>query len=159
MTQHFFRRPALALVLALGCAVAAMAADPASYNPREAYKQTNLAALVPASRITDGSRIIFEPRPVRFQARLAQMPTEQKADYLKQVMSMMGATSQLQVSKRVALDYGGDKLLAAYIEDQAAARVASEIKVGDERVFYAFHVYNNRYGPALVITSFEDKEE
>jgi hypothetical protein len=71
-------------------------------------------------------------------------------------MGMIGVTAELQVSQRVALDYGGDKALAAYVEDQAATQATKELKPGDERTFYAFHVYNNRYGPALVITAFEE---
>ncbi|MDR3214074.1 MAG: hypothetical protein LBT71_09215 [Azoarcus sp.] len=128
----------------------------AAADPRAAYQQIELVKLVPVTRMTDGGRAIFEPRPVRFTARLAQLPSPQKADYLKQVMGMMGSTADIQVSQRVALDYGGDKPLAAYVEDKAAARIGKELKAGDARTFYAFHVYNNRYGPALVITSFED---
>jgi hypothetical protein len=139
---------------AAGTASAAEAAD-----PRARYQPVKLVELVPATRIDDGSRIIFEPRPVRFTARLAQLPSPQKADYLKQVMGMMGAAAELQVSQRVALDYGGDKLLAAYVEDRTATRIGKELQAGDERTFYAFHVYNNRHGPALVITSFEEQEK
>ena len=124
-------------------------------DPRATYQSVKLTELVPASR-TKGERIIFAPRAVRFTARLAQLPTPQKADYLKQVMGMIGVTAELQVSQRVALDYGGDKALAAYVEDQAAIQATKELKPGDERTFYAFHVYNNRYGPALVITAFEE---
>ncbi|MDR1461733.1 MAG: hypothetical protein LBI68_01135 [Azoarcus sp.] len=135
---------------------AAGAAGAAAADPRAAYKEIKLLELVPATRISDGGRVIFEPRPVRFAAKLAQLPTPQKSDYLKQVMGMMGMGAELKVGQRVALDYGGEKLLAAYVEDDAAARIGKELKEGDTRTFYAFHVYNNRYGPALVITSFSE---
>jgi hypothetical protein len=149
--------PALAAAFAFSCCIgAAQAETEGDSDPRAAYQQVKLAELVPATRMTDGTRAIFAPRPVRFSARLAQLPSPQKAEYLKQVMGMMGVTANLQVSQRVALDYGGDKPLAAYVEDQIATRIAGEIKVGDERTFYAFHVYNNRFGPALVITSFDE---
>ncbi|GHT89817.1 hypothetical protein AGMMS49545_01180 [Betaproteobacteria bacterium] len=141
--------PAVAPAAATSAQPAAAPAD----NPVDAFREVALLQLVPASRMTDGTRAIFAPQPVRFQAKLAQLPSPQKTDYLKQVMGMMGMTT-VPVSQRVALDYGGDKLLAAYVEDQTAARIAKEIKVGDSRTFYAFHVYNNRQGPALVITSF-----
>ncbi|MDR0701081.1 MAG: hypothetical protein LBF61_01510 [Azoarcus sp.] len=162
-----FRAAFILSVLCLG-AGAAQAADAAATarpvstaltvegDPRATYAALDLAQAVPGMRTTDGSRTIFEPRPVRFTARLAQLPAPQKADYLKKVMGLIGVTAELKVSQRVALDYGGDKPLAAYVEDGAAARIAKDLKAGDERVFYAFHVYNNRYGPALVITAFDE---
>ena len=161
--RHFFSRfaPAVALSVLCLCADAARAQETAKAtdqaDPRATYRDVKLAELVPASRMTDGGRAIFEPRPVRFAAKLAQLPSPQKADYLKQVMGMMGVTSELKVGQRVALDYGGDKLLAAYVEDGAATRIGKELKAGDTRTFYAFHVYNNRHGPALVITSFDEE--
>lgn len=160
----FFFRFATALCLSVFCLCAASAAraedagtTAGESDPRTAYKEIKLGELVPASRMTDGGRAIFEPRPVRFAAKLAQLPSPQKADYLKQVMGMMGVTAGLEVSQRVALDYGGEKLLAAYVEDEAAVRIGKELKAGDTRTFYAFHVYNNRYGPALVIISFDEQ--
>ncbi|MDR1853632.1 MAG: hypothetical protein LBR05_01850 [Azoarcus sp.] len=146
----------LASWLALGAAPAAAETAQAATDPRGAFKQVNLVELVPAVRMTDGTRAIIQPQPVRFRARLAQLPTPQKAEYLKQVMGMMGMTADIKVSQRVVLEYGGDKPLAAYIEDDVAQRVGKELKAGDERDFFAFHVYNNRYGPALVITSFDE---
>jgi hypothetical protein len=134
---------------------ASAATAAATSDPRANFRQLELAKLVPASR-TDGMRAIFEPRPVRFRARLAQLPQPQKAEYLKKVMGMMGVEAELNVEQRVVLEYGGDKPLAAYVEKGVATRIGQELKEGDERMFYAFHVYNNRYGPALVITSFED---
>ncbi|MDR0672120.1 MAG: hypothetical protein LBF93_00355 [Zoogloeaceae bacterium] len=162
--RPFFFRFATALWLSVFCLCAANAAraedagtTAGESDPRTVYKEIKLGELVPVSRMTDGGRAIFEPRPVRFAARLAQLPSPQKADYLKQVMGMMGVTAGLEVSQRVALDYGGEKLLAAYVEDEAAVRIGKELKAGDTRTFYAFHVYNNRYGPALVIISFDEQ--
>jgi hypothetical protein len=160
----FFRfGAALSLFVFCLCAASAARAEKADAaaagesDPRAAYKEIRLAELVPVSRMTDGGRAIFEPRPVRFAAKLAQLPSPQKAEYLKQVMGMMGVTAELKVGQRVALDYGGEKLLAAYVEDEAAVRIGKELKAGDTRTFYAFHVYNNRYGPALVITAFGEE--
>jgi hypothetical protein len=135
------------------------AAPAAEADPRAAYQPLDLLQAVPGLRMTDGTRAIFEPRPVRFTARLAQLPSPQKAEYLKKVMGVIGVTAELKVSQRVVLDYGGDRPLAAYVEDAAAAQIGKTLKAGDERTFYAFHVYNNRYGPALVITAFEENDE
>ncbi|MDR1889600.1 MAG: hypothetical protein LBQ81_09535 [Zoogloeaceae bacterium] len=123
--------------------------------PAARYQTVELVKLVPATRMTDGTRAIFAPQAVRFEATLAQGPTAQKAEYLKQVMGMMGIAEIPQVSQRVVLEYGGDKPLAAYVEDKAAQRLAREAKVGGRYTFFAFHVYNNRQGPALVVTSFQ----
>lgn len=129
-----------------------------SADPRSEYQAVELSSLVPASRMPDGKRAIFAPRAVRFQATLQRMPEPQKSDYLKQVMGMMGVTSVGEVSQRIVLDYGGEKPLAAYVEDSAAKRIAQELKPGNTQEFYAFHVYNNRYGPALVIVSFSNEK-
>jgi hypothetical protein len=137
---------------ATNTASAPAAAAPAA--PQERYGEVDLKRLVPASRMTEGGRAIFEPRPVRFQARLQEGLKPQKAEYLQKVMGMMGATEIPQVSQRVVIDYGGDKPLAVYVEDKVAERLKNEAKVGEHYTFYAFHVYNNRYGPAMVITSF-----
>jgi hypothetical protein len=128
----------------------------ASMKPAEQYQRIDLAKLVPATRMTDGTRAIFSPQAVRFDAKLAQGPTPQKADYLKRVLGMMGTTEIPEVSQRLALEYGGDKPLAVYVEDKIAQRITrGEAKVGERYTFYAFHVYNNKQGPALVVTAFQ----
>ncbi|WP_295008052.1 hypothetical protein [uncultured Dechloromonas sp.] len=152
---------ALGLAL-LGLSPLSVAADgsaePAKAGAQEnppAYKEVNLKELVSKSR-TDipGQRIIFAPSPVKFQAALAAMPAPQKAEYLMSALSMMKVSAPPKVSQRIGLDFGGDKALAAYIDDTAAARLAATAKLGQTLTFYAFHVYNNNRGPALLITSF-----
>lgn len=137
-----------------------VSAEPAKAGVQEnptAYKDVNLRELVTRSR-TDipGQRIIFAPSPVKFQARLSAMPAPQKAEYLMTALSMMKVSDPPKVSQRIGLDFGGDKALAAYIDDTAAARLASTAKLGQTLTFYAFHVYNNNRGPALLITSFSN---
>jgi hypothetical protein len=152
---HSIALAALILALALFAAPArsqTATADNAPATP--IIENINLLELVPKTRMENGQRAIFEPRAVRFVATLAQMPTPQKADYLYKVMGMMGVSNPPAVSKRVALEYGGDKPLAAYVEDQAALRVSKEAKAGERYAFDAIYIYNNRYGPALVITAF-----
>ncbi|MDR1351378.1 MAG: hypothetical protein LBJ59_11525 [Zoogloeaceae bacterium] len=146
---------ALALLAApLPAAAQTTAAAPETSVASVALQDINLKELVPKTRMPDGQRAIFEPKSVRFTAQLAQMPTPQKADYLYKVMGMMGINNPPAVSRHIVLEYGGDKALMAYVEDQAAARFAKEAKTGEQYVFYAIYVYNNRYGPALVVTSF-----
>lgn len=119
------------------------------------YKEVSLKELVGKSR-TDipGQRIIFAPSPVKFQATLAVLPAPQKAEYLMSALAMMKVSDPPKVSQRIGLDFGGEKALAAYIDDAAAARLATTAKVGQKLTFYAFHVYNSNRGPALLITSF-----
>lgn len=136
------------------------APQPAKTSPQEtptAYKEVNLKELVTKSR-TDipGQRIIFAPTPVKFQATLSAMPAPQKAEYLMSALSMMKVSDPPRVSQRIGLDFGGEKALAAYIDDTVAARLSAAAKIGQKLTFYAFHVYNNNRGPALLITSFGD---
>lgn len=133
-------------------------AEPVKSNLQEnpaAYKDINLKELVTKSRTEiPGQRIIFAPSPVKFQATLSAMPAPQKADYLMTALSMMKVSDPPKVSQRIGLDFGGDKALAAYIDDSVASRLATSAKIGQSLTFYAFHVYNNNRGPALLITSF-----
>lgn len=137
---------------------AEMPAEPVKSSLQEnpaAYKDVSLKDLVAKSR-TDipGQRIIFAPSPIKFQATLSAMPAPQKADYLMTALSMMKVSNPPKVSQRIGLDFGGDKALAAYIDDSIAARLVSSAKIGQTLTFYAFHIYNNNRGPALLITSF-----
>lgn len=149
----------IALVAAAPLSVAADATpQPAKASAQEAptaYKDVNLKDLVANSR-TDipGQRIIFAPTPVKFQATLSAMPAPQKAEYLMSALAMMKVSDPPKVSQRIGLDFGGEKALAAYIDDTVAARLTTAAKVGQMLTFYAFHVYNNNRGPALLITSF-----
>lgn len=121
------------------------------------YKQVDLKTLVAASRTeVPGQRIIFSPSPIRFRATLGALPSPQKSEYLMSALGMMKISNPPKVSQRIALDYGGERPIAAYIEDAAAARLARELKPGDARTFYAFHVYNSTRGPALLVMSFAD---
>lgn len=153
----------LCLAAVLPLPASASAADPAeqipvsTLDPAAAYKDVDLKALVAKSRTEiPGQRIIFAPTAVRFRATLGALPVTQKADYLYTALNMMKVSNPPRVSQRVGLDYGGDKLLSAYIEEATAKRLAAQVKPGQSRTFYAYHVYNYSRGPALLITSFAD---
>lgn len=150
-------------VLAAIVALPLHAADPAqqipvsSLDPAAAYKDVDLKALVARSRTElPGQRIIFAPTPIRFRAVLGALPVAQKADYLHSALNMMKVSNPPQVKQRIGLDYGGDTLLSAYIEEDAAKRLAAAVKPGQARTFYAWHVYNYSRGPALLVTAFGD---
>lgn len=129
----------------------------ATADTTNAYKEVSLKDLVDKSRTEiPGQRIIFAPTAVTFRARLSAMPSPQKAEYLMSAMSMMKISSPPKVSQRIGLDYGGEKGLAAYIDDAVVERLNKNARIGQSLTFYAFHVYNNNRGPALVITSFQE---
>lgn len=131
----------------------------ASANPADAYKDIDLKKLVAGARSEiPGQRIIFNPMAVRFHAVLAAMPAPQKTDYLKKVLGMMSIENIGAINQRIGIDYGGEKALAAYIEDSAATRLGKEAKPGQTLQFYAYHVYNHSRGPALVVTSFAQQD-
>ena len=124
-------------------------------SPATTYKSVELKELVAGARTElPGQRIIFAPTAIRFRAVLAAMPVPQKTDYLKQALGMMGISNLGNINQRIGLGYGGDKALAAYIDDTAASRLTQGAKPGQSLQFYAYHVYNHSRGPALVITSF-----
>lgn len=157
--------PLLALAL-LTFVPSATAADPvatsaantsASADAATSYKDVALKELVEKSKTEiPGQRIVFAPSPVKFQARLAAMPAPQKTEYLMSALAMMKVSTPPKVSQRIGLDYGGDKALAAYIDDAIVERLTKNAKPGQMLTFYAFHVYNNNRGPALLVTSFSE---
>lgn len=143
------------LAQAPAAAGASVAAQTAPADPAASYKDVDLKQLVSGARTElPGQRIIFAPTAVRFRAVLAAMPAPQKTDYLKKALGMMGINNLGNISQRIGLDYGGEKALAAYIDDAAATRLGQEAKAGQPLQFYAYHVYNHSRGPALVVTSF-----
>lgn len=123
-----------------------------------AYKEINLSELVKKAQADNipGQRIIFAPTPIKFRATLAALPVPQKADYLLGALGMMKISNPPKVSQRIGLDYGSDKPLSAYIEEGIASRLSKEVKPGQARTFYAYHVYNYSRGPALLVTAFSD---
>ncbi len=135
--------------------VAGLPASP--LDPAAAYQEVNLKELVGKSRTElPGQRVIFAPKAIRFRAKLGALPVAQQADYLHTALNMMKISNPPQVKQRIGLDYGGERLLSAYIEEEAAKRLASQLKPGQARTFYAWHVYNYARGPALLIFSFSD---
>lgn len=155
------RQAALIAALAAACWVAATpaahAADAAGAEAAPAersYKAVELATWVPPLRAPQ--RVIIQPTGVSFQAVFDGGPREQKVAYLQEALKMMRVSAPPKVTQAVRLRYGpGDaETLIAYIEDSAAERLRKELRAGDRREFFAFHVYNFSKGPALVITSF-----
>lgn len=142
-----------------GCAWAApgapKAAAPASVGD---YTAVELATWVPVLR-TPG-RVILQPKPVSFRAEYLQGPRPQKAEYLQSALKMMQISEMPSVNQAVLLRYGPaeSQQLVAYIESAAAQRLRQELKPGDRRQFFGFHVYNYAKGPALVITSYGPAE-
>ena len=169
LTPSFSFSPTLSLAtVAFGIALAALSPESragaaeapvieaSSLDPAVSYKPVDLKELVSKSRTeVPGQRIIFAPSPIKFRATLASLPSPQKADYLLAALSMMKVSNPPKVSQRIGLDYGGEKAVAAYIDDSVAERLSKDGKAGQTMTFYAYHVYNYSRGPALLITSFE----
>lgn len=155
-----FARYVLMLSLLCGVLPARAATAPvAAPAPGAAYQPVDLARLVETSRTpVAGQKIILRPSPVSFSATLLQMPVAQRSEYLRQVLAMMQTATPPKVEQRVVLGYAPDKGLPVYIEQAAALRLAREARLGEQRRFYALHVYNYSKGPALVVTSFGPRE-
>ncbi len=131
-------------------------AAPSEGSVSEGFQAVDLKEMVPNSRMPQaGQHAYFTPSPVKFRARLAAMPRPVKTELLKKSMALMNSGTQPRVSQAIGIDYGGDKALLAYIDNAASARLAKELKIGDERTFYAYHVYNFHKGPAFIVVSYE----
>ncbi|MBZ8141657.1 hypothetical protein CLD22_17340 [Rubrivivax gelatinosus] len=159
--MHNAREILLALLAATALvAQAAPAATPtaapapaaSAADATDGFREVRLETFVPPARTPQ--RIILRPSGVQFDAELAALPRPQKAEYLQQALQLMHVSEPPRVQQAVLLRYGRGETLVAYIDEAAAQRLAREVKVGEKRRFYAFHVYNYSRGPALVVTSF-----
>ena len=148
---------------------AAKAATPTiestSLDPAATYKQVDLKELVSKSRTEVAYELgqtalafrsaVGTNNGIGSQGILMDGTSAQKAEYLLAALSMMKISNPPKVTQRVGLDYGGDKAIAAYIDDSVAERLSKDAKTGQALTFYAYHVYNYSRGPALLITSYE----
>lgn len=151
---------ALAAGLSLACSglpPPAEAADGAA-EPTAQYRKVELPRLVEDARTPPGQRIILQPTPVSFVAAIHRLPERQTTDYLRKVLDMMKVAEAAEVGERIVVTYGDGQFLPLYIESAAARRLAGSAQVGERRRFYALHVYNYSKGPALVVTSFGERE-
>jgi hypothetical protein len=138
---------------------AAAEAPPAAASPEQSYERVDLTSLVDKSRTAmPGQKIILRPTTVSFTATLVRLPEPQRADYLTQALQMMRVGEVPEVKERIVLGYGDDRYLTAYIEAATARRLAATAKAGERRRFYALHAYNYSKGPALLVTSFGERE-
>lgn len=153
-------RLARATVLAFACAglvQPALAADGAVDGAAQ-YRKVDLPVLVEGARTPPGQRIILQPAPVSFVAEIHRLPERQTTDYLRKVLDMMRVAEASEVGERIVVSYGEGQYLPMYIETSAARRLSETGQVGERRRFYALHVYNYSKGPALVVTSFGERE-
>lgn len=146
--------PLAALLQPLALADAPPAGAVSDAEVKAEYKPVELASWVPPLR--SPTRIILQPTGVSFTAELAALPRPQKSDYLQLALRTMQVNQAPQVNHAVLLKYGSgaDQQLVAYVDDGTAERIGKDLRVGDRREFFAFHVYNYSRGPALVVTSF-----
>lgn len=149
----------LATALPAAAEATPAAAPPAAASPEQSYERVELATLVDKSRTAmPGQKIILRPTPVSFTATLVRLPEPQRADYLTQALQMMRVGEVPEVKERIVLGYGDERFLIAYIEAATARRLAATAKAGERRRFYALHAYNYSKGPALLVTSFGERE-
>jgi len=148
------RHLALALGLGAWMALGAWAQAGDAEQVEAVYKAVELATWVPPLRAPQ--RVIINPAGVSFQAVFDGGPREQKTAYLQQALKLMRVSEPPKVNQAIRLRYGPGEAdtLVAYIEDGAAERLRKDIRLGERREFFAFHIYNFSKGPALVITSF-----
>lgn len=149
---HHLLLPALCIVLGLSGALAADA------SPANDYRTVELAKFVDQSRTPAGQRIILRPTGVSFVATLHRLPEPQTTAYLRQVLGMMKVAEAGDVTQRIVVSFGKDRFLPVYIEAAAAKRLSQNARAGERRRFYALHVYNYSKGPALVVTTFGERE-
>ena len=100
---------------------------------------------------SEGSRMIFEPRPVTFTARVKSHPERIRVEYLYEALAMTKVSPLPRVSHQMFVESAGGRVIAVYVEDRAVEGIVADFALEMQADFEAYHVYNYSRGPAMVV--------
>ncbi|MEM1313101.1 MAG: hypothetical protein AAGI51_00995 [Pseudomonadota bacterium] len=112
---------------------------------RELVDLDEFAALRPTK---EGTRDVFVPAPIQFEARVLEAPEPIKTDYLMTAFSVVGVSPAPQVGHRMFVETDEGLVVPVYVWQGAVESFAS----GDAPLqLVGHHVYTYRKGPAIVV--------
>ncbi len=98
-------------------------------------------------------------RPLGFTATLNEMPYSRKHGYLKRAIENFASESSIVATKGITVASATGRTLPVYIIDELAEGMEKHLSLNDEVIFEAYHVYNSKFGPGLLVYSWEKKTE
>lgn len=142
---------ALLAVLWLPGAVAQTGTEPA-------FAQADLDRMIENSEPVQGASVQMQspPRPIQFEAAIANPPKPRKTHYLLEVLGVMGVNPVPEVTQGMDVLSLKSKPLNIYMEKTVAERADKALKGGDKVTLFGYHVYNSqKHGPGILVSGFE----
>ncbi|MCG8492380.1 MAG: hypothetical protein MI743_12250 [Sneathiellales bacterium] len=140
---------------ALGAVIALLGSISFTTNAQEItpeYTHVDLDNFIAVQKpAMPGTRTILPPNDVSFTGVLMEGPKQIKVKYLFEALSVMNVTPLPKVSHRMFISSRQGKVIPVYVEDAAVEEIQKKIKVDEEALFLAYHVYNYSKGPAVVV--------
>jgi len=96
-------------------------------------------------------------RPLGFTATLNEMPYSRKHSYLKRAIENFASESTIVATKGITVASATGRTLPVYIIDELAEGMEKHLSLNDEVIFEAYHVYNSKFGPGLLVYRWEKK--
>lgn len=104
-----------------------------------------------------GTRTILPPNDISFRGILMEGPKQIKIKYLFEALQIMNVDPLPKVSHRMFISSREGKVIPVYVEDNAIEEIKKTVKVDEEALFLAYHVYNYSKGPAVVVRGVQKK--
>lgn len=99
-----------------------------------------------------GGRVLIKRgEKVAFTGTMKQMPEKMDFTYVHTVLSLINFQPVPVVEHRMFVETPGGKVFPVYVEKGAAAKMHSLMNQGQEANFFAYHLYNRKSGPALMV--------
>lgn len=130
----------------------------AQTGAESAFAQADLDRMIENSEPVQGAAVqmLSPPRPIRFEAAVANPPKPRKTHYLLEVLEVMGVNPVPEVSQGMDVLSPENKPLNVYMEKTVAEHADKALKGGDKVTLFGYHVYNSqKHGPGILISGFE----
>lgn len=130
-------------------------AAPAS-DQNEVYRVVNWESFVAENQVSpqmaaDKHRLMFQPKPIRFQAALMSKPQPGQFTLAYDALQFwVGEAGMPNIDHSAFVGDGKGTVLAAYVTHEAA-KMLNDIELNMPVIFYAMHIYNYAKGPRVVI--------
>ena len=137
--------------------VALAAAPPATVADEPSFRHVDIDRYIERMKPRkQGTRELFRPVPVTFDASVKQHPHPRKVQYLYTVLDIFPLEPRPQVNHRMFVTTPGGRIIPVYVEDGLVERIRARLREDGQRTqFNAYHVYTYSKGPALLVVGFE----
>jgi len=142
----------------LGLAITLPIVTGQSIRAEEAFQPVELDSFITENRAHAqqvGKKVIFQSRPIAFEARLKRHPEEKEMSYIYTALSVSGVEPMPEVGHRMFIESDAGKIIPVYVEKRAVEIINNGLKENDRTLFECYHVYNYAKGPAVLVVDFK----